>query len=122
MSLMRCGWLIRFIRFFFPLEADRQREFHGHLDTQRMSSPLQNSVAARKDTVKLPMYGHYDVCTTWDTVCAVPIQLAGTLFYAVPTCSVHAAALKLDCSLWLSFCSLHSVVEEANRIVLSARR
>lgn len=65
-----CGWAVRFLRYFFPLEADRQREFHGHLDTQRMSisSPLQGVGATRKDTVKLPMYGHYDVCTTWDTV------------------------------------------------------
>jgi hypothetical protein len=33
-------------------------------------SPLEAGVGI--STVKLPMYGHYDVCTTWDTVRSLP--------------------------------------------------
>jgi hypothetical protein len=88
-----CGWVPRFMRYFFPLEADRQREFHGHLDTRRMS-PLQGTGGSRKDTVKLPMYGHYDVYTTWDTVwrlfdccdCPVRCSVRSGLMHAVDVC------------------------------------
>lgn len=63
----------RFLRYFFPLEADRRQQFEDQTSqtlSQASQGPKSNGPldAPANSNVRLPMYGHYDVVCPWNPV------------------------------------------------------